>query len=157
MSLSRRTLLTAALLVGAGATTAVVVPAASADQPLRLSTSLVRNTDLDLGEPGFSTGDVQVGLDQVQRRGKTVGSSTSTCVIVDLSETRLLGHCTSTLTLPEGSITSQGSFEENPQQGPSGFTWAVTGGTGRYAGDGGEVTGRFRPGTDVVDLEIRFS
>ncbi|KGH45670.1 hypothetical protein IN07_16395 [Modestobacter caceresii] len=131
-----------------------VVPAAAGDQPLRLSTEVVRNTDLDLGDPGPSAGDTQVFLDDVRRDGRSIGSSAGSCTLAEFTETRLVGHCAATLTLPKGTITVQGAFDENPSQGPTGYVWAVTGGTGRYADAGGEVRGTFRPDTDIVDLEI---
>lgn len=158
MSPTHRTVLaTAVVLTGAG--TALAVAPAAADETLRLVTVAVpdRNTDLDLGEPGPSTGDTQVFLDDVQRDGETVGTAAGSCTVVALSEARLAAACAGTLTLPEGRITTQGAFDEDPTVGPAGFTWAVTGGTGRYAGAGGEVVGTFRPDSDVVDLEVRLS
>jgi hypothetical protein len=155
---TRRTAVAAAvLLAGTGAALAVV-PAASAGTTLRLTTVAVpdRNTDLDLGAPGPSPGDTQVFLDDVQRDGRTIGTSGGSCTLTALSESRLAGACTATLVLPRGQITAQGAFDEDPAAGPDGFTWAVTGGTGRYAGAGGEIVGVFRPGTDVVDLEVRL-
>ncbi|MCZ2860147.1 allene oxide cyclase barrel-like domain-containing protein [Blastococcus sp. VKM Ac-2987] len=155
---TRRAALTAAALTAGAASALAVLPSAAADQPLRLTTVAVpdRNTDLDLGEPGPSAGDTQVFLDDVQRNGRTVGSSAGSCTIVTLSESRLVGACTATVTLPEGSLTVQGAFDEDPAVGPTSFVWAVTGGTGRYTGAAGEVTGTLRPGTDTIDLEVRL-
>ena len=157
-SRTRRAAVTAAVLLAGAGTAWAVVPSATADQPLRLASVAVpdRNTDLDLGEPGLSAGDAQVFLDDVQRDGRTVGTSAGSCTITTISESRLAVHCTATLTLPEGQLTSQGAGEEDPTVGPTGFTWAVTGGTGRYAGAAGEVIGTFRPGTETVDLEVRL-
>ncbi len=154
----RRTVLAStALLTGAGAALAVI-PSATADQPLTLVTVAVpdRNTDLDLGEPGLSAGDTQVFLDDVQRRGRPVGTNAGMCTITTLSETRLAVTCSATLTLPEGTLTLQGAADEDPDEGPTGFEWAVTGGTGRYADAGGEAVGTFRPDSDIVDLVIRL-
>ena len=155
---ARRTALTATVLVAGAASALAVLPAASADQPLRLTSVAApdRNTDLDLGEPGPSAGDTQVFLDDLQRDGRTVGTSAGSCTVTTLSETRLVAVCTTTLTLAEGSLTTQGTFDEDPSVGPTGYTWAVTGGTGRYAEAAGEVVGAFRPGTDTVDLEVRL-
>ena len=155
---TRRVALTAAVLLAGAAAAVAVVPAASADQTLRLTTVAVpdRNTDLDLGEPGLSAGDTQVFLDDVQRGGRTVGTSAGSCTVTAVSESRLAVVCTATLTLPEGTLTLQGVGDEDPTVGPTGFEWAVTGGTGRFADAGGELTGTFRPGTDVVDVEIRL-
>jgi hypothetical protein len=141
---------------GTGATLLATAPAA-ADQTLRLTTIAGQNTDLDLGEPGFSTGDTQVFVDDVQRGGRSVGSSVGSCTIASLAETRLVVHCVATLRFDDAtSITAQGVNVENPQEGPGSFRWAVTGGTGRYRGAGGELVGTFRPGTDIVDVEVRL-
>jgi hypothetical protein len=154
MMLTRsRLVLAGAVLAGAGSLL-IAVPASAHDHSLRLTTVAAHNTDLDLGDPGPSAGDTQVFLDDVQRNGTTVGTSAGSCTITLFTETRLVGACTATLMLPEGTITAQGAFDEDPSAGPSGYVWAVTGGTGRYAGAGGEVTGTFRPGTDIVDLEV---
>jgi hypothetical protein len=158
MTTSRPTLLIGTVLVAGAASALTVLPAAAADQPLHLTTVAVpdRNTDLDLGQPGPSAGDTQVFLDDVQRDGRTVGTSAGSCTLTTISDTRLAGACTATLILPEGSLTTQGAFDEDPATGPAGYTWAVTGGTGRYAEAAGEVVGAFRPGTDTVDLEVRL-
>jgi hypothetical protein len=158
MTTSRPTLLIGTVLVAGAASALAVLPAAAADQPLHLTTVAVpdRNTDLDLGQPGPSAGDTQVFLDDVQRDGRTVGTSAGSCTLTTISDTRLAGACTATLILPEGSLTTQGAFDEDPATGPAGYTWAVTGGTGRYAEAAGEVVGAFRPGTDTVDLEVRL-
>ena len=157
----RRTAVAAAALTTAAAGTALALalaPSAAADQTLRLTTANPQNTDLDLGEPGFSVGDTQVFVDELRRNGRVVGHSSGSCTISSLSETRLVGSCASTLSFDDGSsLTTQGSFEENPQVGPRDFRWAVTGGTGRHRGAGGEVVGRFVPNTDTVELVVRLS
>ena len=158
MTTSRPTLLIGTVLVAGAASALTVLPAAAADQPLHLTTVAVpdRNTDLDLGAPGPSTGDAQVFADDLQRDGETIGTSTGSCTIAALSESRLVVTCTATLTLPRGQITAQGVADEDPGTGPTGFVWAVTGGTGRYTDAGGEVVGTFRPDSDVIDLEVRL-
>lgn len=158
MTTSRPALLIGTVLVAGAASALAVLPAAAADQPLHLTTVAVpdRNTDLDLGAPGPSAGDTQVFLDDVQRDGRTVGTSAGSCTVTTISESRLAAACSATLLLPEGSLTTQGAFDEDPATGPAGYTWAVTGGTGSYAGAAGEVVGTFRAGTDTVDLEVRL-
>jgi|1186.fasta_scaffold266144_2 hypothetical protein len=156
----RAPLLVLALAAGTGATMVLAAPAAAAPT-LRFTTVAQQNTDLDLGTPGPGAGDVQVTLDDVQRDGHSVGFSTGQCTIAVFTESRLVGACTTTLVLRDGSLTAQGAFEENPQEGPDGFRWAVTGGTGRYRGASGELTGTFREenspdGADLVDIEIRL-
>ena len=155
---TRRATLTATALLAGTAAVAAVAPAASADQTLNVTTVKVadQSTELDLGAPGFSTGDTEIFVDEVQRRGKAVGSAAGSCTLALVSETRIVGLCTTTFLLPEGTLTTQGAFDENPQQGPQGYRWAVTGGTGRYTGTAGEAIGTFRPDSDIVDVVIRL-
>ena len=156
-SIRRPLLVAAALLAGAG-TTLAVVPSASADSSLRFSTVKVaeNSTEFDGGPAGFSAGDGEIFVDDVQRRGRSIGSAAGSCTLALVSEARLVGLCTSTIALSDGSLTTQGIFDEDPSQGPAGFRWAVTGGTGRYAGAAGEAIGTFRPDSDIVDWEIHF-
>jgi hypothetical protein len=157
-SIRRPLLVAGALLAGAG-TTLAVVPSASADSSLRFSTVKVaeNSTEFDGGPAGFSAGDGEIFVDDVQRRGQSIGSAAGICTLALVSEARLVGLCTTTIALADGSLTTQGSFEEDPSQGPAGeIRWAVTGGTGRYAGAAGEAVGIFRPDSDIVDWEIRL-
>jgi hypothetical protein len=155
---SRRAALTAAVMLAAAGTTLAVIPSAAADQTLQLVTIAVpdRQTFLDPDEQ-LSPGDAEVFLDDVQRRGRTVGTEAGVCTIVTVSTSRLVVTCTATLMLPDGQITLQGVNDEDPTVGPTDFRWAVTGGTGRYADARGQATGTFRPGSDTVDLEVRLS
>src|SRR3954466_9762421 len=123
LSRSSRLVLTGAVLAGAGSLL-VAVPAAAHDHSLILTTIAAHNTDLDLGDPGPSAGDTQVFLDDVQRDGETVGTSAGSCTLTLFTESRLVGACSATLTLPRGTITAQGAFDEDPRVGPSGFVWA---------------------------------
>lgn len=153
-TVSRPAVIGAAGVVLVAGSLLTVTSAAADDRPLRLSTEVIRNTDLDLGEPGPSAGDTQVFLNDVRRDGRSIGSSAGSCTLAEFTETRLVADCTATLTLPRGTIAVRGVFDEDPSQGPTGYVWAVTGGTGRYADAGGEVRGTFRLDTDIVDLEI---
>lgn len=161
MSLRARTRRTAvlgtALAAGAGMVL-TVAPSAAADQTLRLTTTNPQNTDLDLGAPGPSAGDAQVFVDEVRRNGRLVGSSSGVCTLTSMSETRFVASCATTLSFSDGSsLVTQGVFDENPQVGPTGFRWAVTGGTGKYRGVSGEAVGTFVPNTDTVELVIRLT
>ena len=155
--LTRRIAVTAALLTLGGGVALASATAAGADGTLRLTTVVGVNTDLDLGAPGSSAGDVQVFRDDVLRGGRPVGIATGSCQLTELTATRLVGSCTATLVFSDGSsLTAQGAFQEDPSVGPSGYRWAVTGGTGRYSGASGTVTGEFVPDTDRVDVTIRL-
>ena len=117
MTTSRPTLLIGTVLVAGAASALTVLPAAAADQPLHLTTVAVpdRNTDLDLGQPGPSAGDTQVFLDDVQRDGRTVGTSAGSCTVTTISETRLAGACTATLVLPGGVPHHPGRLRRGPR------------------------------------------
>jgi hypothetical protein len=157
-SRTRRTVVLATVLaaVGTGAALTLTSPA-TAGQHLHLTTTNPLNTDLDLGDPGPSAGDTQVFVDELLQDGEQVGSSTGTCTLTALSDTRLAGNCVATMVFSDGSsLTTQGAFDENPQEGPAGYRWAVTGGTGDYRGASGEAIGTFRPNTDTVDIEVRL-
>jgi hypothetical protein len=154
----RRTAVVTTVLaaVGTGAVL-TLTPSAAAGEVLRITSTNPQNTDLDLGAAGFSAGDTQVFVDEILRRGKPIGSSSGMCTITALSETQLVTTCTTTLMFSDGStLSAQGAGVENLQEGPSGYRWAVTGGTGRYRGASGEAVGTFRPNSDTVDIEIRL-
>ncbi|WP_138759476.1 allene oxide cyclase barrel-like domain-containing protein [Modestobacter altitudinis] len=155
---TRRAATTATLVaVLGGCITLAATTAADADDTLRLTTVVGTNTDLDLGDAGPSAGDVQAFRDDVLRNGQVVGYTTGSCQVTEFGETRLVVACTATVVFADGSmITTQGASQEDPAVGPRGFEWAVTGGTGRYTGVGGTVTGEFVPDTDRVDLTIRL-
>ena len=154
----RRPLLVATALLAAAGTTLAAVPSASANQSLRFSTVKVseNSTEFDGGPAGFSAGDGEIFVDDVQLRGRSIGSQAGTCTLALVSEARLVGLCSTTIALSDGSLTTQGIFDEDPSEGPAGLRWAVTGGTGRYAGAAGEAVGTFRPDSDIVDWEIRL-
>ena len=154
----RRPLLVVTALLAAAGTTLAAVPSADADQSLRFSTVKVsaNSTEIDEGPAGSSAGDGEIFVDDVQRRGRSIGNQAGACTLALVSKARLVSLCSTTISLPAGSLTTQGSFDENPSEGPAGLRWAVTGGTGRYAGAAGEAVGSFRPSSDIVDWEIRL-
>ncbi|MFW3172439.1 allene oxide cyclase barrel-like domain-containing protein [Geodermatophilus sp. CPCC 206100] len=158
MTPTRRTAVAAVALAAVGAGTALALaPAAGADEDLRLTTTATASTDLDLGVPGPGPGDTQVFLDEVRRDGRLVGGMTGSCTVALSTEERLVAACTATLLFDDGSsIATQGAGDEDPQVGPTEFRWAVTGGTGRYAGAEGEFVGTFVPGTDTVEVVVRL-
>jgi hypothetical protein len=150
----------AALLVAAG-TALTVAPPATADQTVRFTTVKVvaNSTEFDGGPEGFSAGDGEIFVDDVQRRSRSIGSQAGICTLALVSEARLIGLCSTTVMLSDGSLTTQGAFEEDPAEGPAGeIRWAVTGGTGRYAGATGEAVGTVRPDTDaeVIDWSVQL-
>jgi Dirigent-like protein len=107
---------------------------------------------VDVGPPGTSLGDYFVFSDILYRRGEEVGTNGGQCVIVAGTppyETVTL-HCVVTADLERGQITTQGLLEFQGRDDVSPFTVAITGGTGKYRGAGGEA--RVRPVSDTVSV-----
>ena len=95
------------------------------------------------------------------RDGRQIGYQLGEALIVEVTKegdepTGLKGTLSTTLVLPNGTITLSGTLIEDFAQGPVGFTAAVTGGTGRYKGASGQGVGEFIPGTDDVRTTIRL-
>lgn len=92
---------------------------------------------VDVGEPGPGVGDQTVFDDRLILGGKTVGAGRGACTIThvaprDAHPFRL--SCVATYELPGGTVAAQGSTTDAPTK-----ALAVVGGTGRFAGVGGEL------------------
>jgi hypothetical protein len=100
---------------------------------------------VDVGPTGASLGDYFVFSDILRRRGEEVGTSGGQCVIVAGTPpyATFTAQCVATLDLERGQITLQGLVEFQGEGVMSPFTVAITGGTGKYRGAGGEA--RIRP------------
>ena len=98
---------------------------------------------------GPSLGDYVIFHDLLSSHGKQVGDEGGTCPIVDATEGLI--HCTGTMRLPGGQIAFQGLTTAAPTK-----ELAVTGGTGRYQGAGGEVTlVELGDGTGTLTVRLR--
>jgi hypothetical protein len=127
-------------------------------------TVLSKNTDarvVDLGPQGPTHGDIRaVNAPLYNATGKEkVGRLDLFCVTTDPAdepnEKADMAECTATYTLPGGEIDLQGvqaypKFSEVPPEGVN----AITGGTGKYAGVGGE--GRFEMRGNKVIRTLHF-
>jgi hypothetical protein len=120
-----------------------------------------QNEVLDLGAQGPSQGDLRVTNAPIyDESGKErIGRFDLFCAITDpadeSSEKAHIGQCTKTFTLPGGDITVEGveAFANLSGLSPAGVN-AITGGTGKYAGVGGEQRYEVR-GNKVINT-IRF-
>ena len=109
-----------------------------------LTTTVLQDADLDLGDTGPSVGDRFVFSDDVFRDDEKVGMDGGECVIVlftpgpdpEGEPEAASAQCTATVSLPEGQITAQGLVDFT---GTGAFTIAITGGTGKYRTAHGEV------------------
>jgi hypothetical protein len=134
------------------------------DSEGRTLTVLSKNTDarvVDLGPKGPTHGDIRaVNAPLYNATGKEkVGRLDLFCVTTDPAdepnEKADMAECTATYTLPGGEIDLQGvqaypKFSEVPPEGVN----AITGGTGKYAGVGGE--GRFEMRGNKVIRTLHF-
>jgi hypothetical protein len=141
------------LLFGSG------VAAAHGDRGKTLKLVAVDPVDefVDNGVPGPSLGDQLVFSETLLKNGRDVGMSGGVCTVVrgvppyDIVTVQCLG----TLSLQRGQITLQGLFEVQGEDDPGPFELAITGGTGKYRGAGGEATFRERaPGVGVYKLRF---
>ncbi len=111
----------------------LALPAFGAEQ-IKVVERPVGETSVDLGHKGDSVGDMLVFANQVfDAANKTqVGTDQGFCIRTVVGKS---WECLWTLTLKAGQITVEGPFMD---AGDSLF--AVTGGTGKYAGAKGSMT-----------------
>jgi hypothetical protein len=138
----RLTLGTAALAAGALAVPALA-PASGDGGKLTLEViaRTVDEAELDLGEEGFGIGDQFVFTEDLFRTdGRPTGQAGGSCTVVRADEPARTAtvHCVATLAFPRGQVTVQGLVTFTEEEARP-FTIAVTGGTGRYQGAGGEM------------------
>lgn len=137
---------------------------ASADgkgkKTLRVVAEEIQTEFLDLGDTGPSLGDQIVFSEALFIRGEEVGESGGFCTVTKASPPYdvLTFQCIVTLSLERGQITLQGLNEIQGEDDPGPFELAITGGTGKYRGAGGEATFRERrTGVGVYKLHLESS
>ena len=124
--------------------TAVATAHGHGKKTLRIVAEEIQSEFVDVGVPGPSLGDELVFSETLFVRGREVGVSGAVCTIVqgvppyDIA----LNHCVGTLSLRRGQITLQGLIEVQGEDDPGPFKVAITGGTGKYLGAGGEAVVR---------------
>jgi hypothetical protein len=94
---------------------------------------------LDLGATGLTSGDQIIFATAVSRGGRSAGVTGGSCTVTTIDpDNRFTASCQATARLGDGVITTQAlvTFRDGLQPP---FTLAITGGTGRYSGAGGEV------------------
>jgi hypothetical protein len=109
-------------------------------ESFKITTVAKQFKDIDLPPKGESLGDQIVFSDDVYYGGKVVGSLDGFCTLTRLDPKANEGHqqCLVTVSLPKGTLASQGVIVFRGEE-VSGFTIAITGGTGRYSDAGGEA------------------
>jgi hypothetical protein len=141
MTRTRRTA-TAALValpvVAAGVLGARAASASRDTDRIRITATIASFDFVDLNAPGVTPGDSFLQTDTLVVNGRNRGSDLLRCTASGGEEHP--GICDGVLTLDDGAVTVAGrlpTFE--PVDGAT-FVWAVTGGTGGYAGATGQVT-----------------
>jgi len=135
------------MLATAGAVAAIGVSGASlasagGDDDLmtfRLRDVTIKETNIDLGKPGFSVGDQILFRDALRSGEKRVGSLYGKCQFLQVTASTVTTHCEVTAVLRNRGqleIAGVAAFSEHGE-GPQ--TLSVTGGTGAFRGASGDV------------------
>jgi hypothetical protein len=131
----------AAVAVTSSATSAAA-GAAKSEQVLRLVAKEVASGYLDLGDPDFSIGDQIPFANDLYRDGSKVGEDGGWCVVTRITVSGASSFkCIGSNSLPGGQLTVQGLVTYGPGEEVKAdpYSFAVTGGTGKYRGARGEV------------------
>jgi hypothetical protein len=120
-----------------------------------LHSTLIEDTDIDLGRTGFSQGDRLVFRDRLSTTaGKRIGLLHGDCVFTQAGPSRVSLRCGVTAAFGRhSSIDFAGAGTFTPEQASGPFLLPVTGGSGRYIGAEGEVRVTFLSETRT---ELRF-
>ena len=142
---TRRTTITAAVVALASAIlvgTTSGSGAAAPGQQFTLGATTTHETLLDLGTREDPTGNQFVSAHDLYRGDKKVGHDGASCQIIDVvGPEQLRVQCVASLSLPQGQLTAQGlTLASEDDSTP--LVLAITGGTGRYTGAGGQVSVR---------------
>jgi len=141
----------------AGTTTETSAPGAgTSGEEITFVDTNPRNTDLDLGAPGLSVGDMQIFNDDLTKDGQPFGTSIGQCVLTLSEPTRLINQCTATYLMADGTLAVRFINDQDPAAAPTKIAGPVVGGTGRYRGASGDLTATFQPNTDTMDVIIRL-
>jgi hypothetical protein len=125
---------------------------ASAGSPSSLHLIALVGQAQPLDDRNAVLGDAQIGSGAlVDGRDRAVGSFAFTCVAVGMKRRYILEQCSATGSLGGGQITLAGMTRSNTNL----HRWAVTGGTGIYAGARGEARLHdLGPRETVVDVSF---
>jgi hypothetical protein len=141
MSRRRRVFALAAVVfaAGFGAVSVGAVPIGTAATPERIdfiTRATAINDFVDVGGAGLSPGDIYVFVDDVffaSAPSVRVGQALGRCTLIDPATARF--GCLINTSLPDGSITTDGTLINQPGARSTG---AITGGTGRFRNARGE-------------------
>ncbi len=128
----------AAGLAATGIATAAPGPSGhTAGRRIQLIERQRSSTQLDLGKKGFSAGDRQtITSDVLTPAGRKIGRLDDDCAITQ-ADKQPEAVCTFVISLPHGQLT--GTFAQSLSGPDAGKRQAITGGTGIYAGEHGQI------------------
>ncbi|MGZ4268579.1 MAG: allene oxide cyclase barrel-like domain-containing protein [Solirubrobacteraceae bacterium] len=132
----------------------------SHSQVMKLFAHTVQFTRIDLGTPGVNQGDQSALSDDLftSDKGHRVGYDTGTCALVRVKDAATVSgtlQCLQTFSVRGGQIAANGVMELTKGQTLGTQTLAITGGTGRYRGAGGEAKFEFVSQTEAnITLSI---
>ena len=147
--------ITAIALVAGGHAALASSAAPDRSAPTTLAVTSHDRTDarVDVGRKGFSAGDEDVSSMTLEVDGKPVGHGTITCQAMRVSRKSVDEQCSGVLALTSGSVTFFG-LNTSGHGAPPPFDWAVTGGTGSYAGAHGFL--HVVPGNRTVHMTLNL-
>jgi hypothetical protein len=156
-----RTLITGITVVAAGAGAAAAVAATgtasagtatSSAKVFTLKAHHSRDSNIDLGDSGFSAGDEDLAVATLTRGGHRVGHLVLNCTAAHVGSASVDQLCEFVLALRGGQITAAGTIRAG-QSGPGTFPLPILGGTGRYQGVGGQIAVTSTNG-DTVPIQV---
>jgi hypothetical protein len=112
------------------------------------------STQVDVdGDGKFSVGDEVIGqaTDYDRRGGTQIGTGTFVCVVVDATAGNF--DCQGSDVLAGGEIREAGQALGSD---PTHVRWAITGGTGKYMGIGGQIDGTFT-NAQLTEADFTFT
>jgi hypothetical protein len=147
----RRIAIVAACAVASAATAAYAAGGTTkpSTETLKLSGPLTGGSLDDVAPAGTSIGDVVTFTQDLKAGGKQVGRVAASCTRTQIGA-KPESLCTGVYILRDGEIFIQG----RDQEAVSGHPLGITGGSGRYAGVGGEVTVKHNAAGDAYTLRI---
>jgi allene oxide cyclase-like protein len=142
---THRTVLTATLAAAAAAAAITTLPAAGHDAKpsgtLTFATTQGKGDEVSIDERprGESVGDRFLVSSTLRRAGELAGRLEGDCVGLDARYEAL--DCSLTIILRDGLLTAKGAATSKPVPGVGRTTeqYAITGGTGAYAGAAGAI------------------
>jgi hypothetical protein len=145
------------ILTGAVLGVATLASAGERGGNLVVTEKIVKVTQLDLGEPGWSQGDRTVyRSDLLDENGNLVGTGAGDCVVMAPKQEGFgATNCVGYMNLASGQLAFSGFVENLAGEEESG-TVAITGGTGDYAGARGTLHFE-ETADDTFRDEIRLS